>query len=60
METERVWFYLAIAWTAIGIISIAFSWLTGVEMSIYWFGSILMGQICFVHSKLFRIQPEKK
>jgi len=52
LEKERIWFYLALAWTVVGIFSILFSWLYRLELSIYWFGCIIMGQLCFVHREL--------
>ena len=55
METDRVWFYLAMAWTLVGVISIVFSWVSRIELGIYWFGCIIVGQLCFVHRKLFQI-----
>ena len=49
METEKTWFWLGILWTLVGVFSILFSWVSAVEMSVYWFGCIIMGQICFLH-----------
>ena len=57
METNRVWFNLGLAWTVVGIISILFSWYSSIELSVYWFGCIIMGQICFLHSRLLKMQP---
>ncbi len=59
MKKEALWFYLAILWTAVGVVSILISWALSVELGIYWFGCILMGQMCFVHRKLSQIKPEK-
>ena len=52
MEKEKVWFYLALAWTVVGIFSILFSWLYRLELSVYWFGCIIMSQLCFIHREL--------
>jgi len=58
MKAERLWFYLGFAWTIVSILAILFSWYSSIELSVYWFGCILMGQICFLHAKMLKIQPE--